>query len=235
MLFWGLKNGQEVVRPCWAPKCHFLNLLKPQFLEHFQEKLVVAFFFEKGYVRKRAKQNTEKKNDNCLGSLSLMHFWVVFLASVKRGGFGGGASPPKDERRRVMSEMLLLLLFLLCCFFAVLLLLLLLFSNNFFLLSLLLLFFLFHICLLLHNHLHFHLLCHPIFHCHDAVLLLFLFVFVWLLLLLLLLLFWCCCWYAVIGRISLFWWCCYVDMLVLFCWHYIVVYVVSVFSVKPVV
>ena len=43
-VFGGLKNGKEVVPPFWAPKITFQNLLKPLFLMHFQEKLVVAIF-----------------------------------------------------------------------------------------------------------------------------------------------------------------------------------------------
>ena len=55
-LFWGALKAVQLFG-----RQNFMlnkNLLEPQFLKHYQEKLVVTFFFEKGYVRKRAKNQT---------------------------------------------------------------------------------------------------------------------------------------------------------------------------------
>ena len=55
---WGLKNGQEVVPPFWAPKFQFSKSAKTLFYRDFQEKLVVHNVWGKGYARKRAKTIT---------------------------------------------------------------------------------------------------------------------------------------------------------------------------------
>ena len=59
-MFWGLKSVQVVVPPFSAPNCHVLNSAKALFLKHFQEKLVVAIFFEKAMLEMGTKQT--KKN-----------------------------------------------------------------------------------------------------------------------------------------------------------------------------
>ena len=50
IIFWGLKNGQEVAPPFLCPKIPFLKSAKTPILKHFQQKLVWWC------VRKRAKQ-----------------------------------------------------------------------------------------------------------------------------------------------------------------------------------
>ena len=40
IVFWGLKNGQEVVTPFWAPKKHVLKSAKTTILKVVPRKLV---------------------------------------------------------------------------------------------------------------------------------------------------------------------------------------------------
>ena len=57
----GLKHEQEVVTPLWAQNIDFQKYAKTLVFKCFQEKLVVAIFGGKGYVRKRANKNQKKR------------------------------------------------------------------------------------------------------------------------------------------------------------------------------
>ena len=46
-LFLGLKNGQELVPPFWAPNFHFFKSAEAAMLKHFQGKAGVANLFRK--------------------------------------------------------------------------------------------------------------------------------------------------------------------------------------------
>ena len=101
--FWGLKNGQEVVPPFWAPKFQFFkSAKKPLFLRDFQGKLAVHNLGGKGYVRKRAKQ----KKDNCFGGLWV---WCIFELCFfgflkKREGLGAAKTPPTRWEKAVFCQ-----------------------------------------------------------------------------------------------------------------------------------
>ena len=118
-VFWGLKNGQEVVPPFWAP---ILKSATNPIIKAFPGKVGGSQFLEKAILERGQKT----KMITVLGVFEFDAFLSCVFGFYQKGRLGAASPPPKDERSNVMSGcfvvvvvvvVVLVLSFLFCCCF----------------------------------------------------------------------------------------------------------------------
>ena len=82
-----------------GPKISIFQICKNSYFYSIcRESWWYTIFGEKAMLE-RGQNKTNKRIITVLGSLSLMHFGVVFLGFSKRGGVAGGRTPPPQKKR----------------------------------------------------------------------------------------------------------------------------------------